>query len=178
MHFAIPPNRAWQNVHQHCSMVLAFRSREDTLAWCDRQRSTHGEDVPLHEVAQFARTWYGTHANENWHKWTIAEAQAIFDLQPVPQFHPGREALAVVCGLFVITLSVALLFRSTVAIASRALFLFLIAWLCLKVPAGGRRATNRRRLDRILAKSECCWPADGCCLHAYLSGTWARSSGT
>jgi hypothetical protein len=34
-----------------------------------------------------------------------------------------------------ITLSVALLFRSTVAIVSRALFLFLIAWLCLKVPA-------------------------------------------
>src|SRR6266536_1641334 len=58
-----------------------------------------------------------------------------FGWQPVPQFHPGREALAVVCGLFMITLSVALLFRSTVAIASRALFLFLTAWLCLKVPA-------------------------------------------
>ena len=34
--------------------------------------------MPLHHVAQFARLWYGTHANENWHKWTMAEAQAIF----------------------------------------------------------------------------------------------------
>ncbi len=79
VHFAIPPNRAWQNVHQHCSMVLAFRSREDILEWCDRHRLPHGEDVPLHRVAQFARAWYGTHANKNWHKWTIAEAQAIFE---------------------------------------------------------------------------------------------------
>lgn len=78
VHFAIPPSRAWQNVHQHCSMVLAFHSREDILTWCDRHRLQHGEDIPLHNVAQFARRWYGTHANENWHKWTIAEARAIF----------------------------------------------------------------------------------------------------
>ncbi len=79
VHFAIPPACAWQNVHQHCSMVLPFRSREDILAWCDRHRLPHGEDVPLHQVAQFAQVWYGTHADTNWHKWTIAEAQAIFE---------------------------------------------------------------------------------------------------
>jgi hypothetical protein len=78
VHFAIPPARAWQNVHQHCSMVLAFRSRKDILAWCDGHRIPHGEDVPLHQVAQFAQVWYGTHADANWHRWTVAEAQAIF----------------------------------------------------------------------------------------------------
>ena len=78
VHFAIPPARAWQNVHQHCSMVLVFRSRKDILAWCERYRLPHGEDVPLHKVAQFAQVWYGTHAAANWHKWTMAEAQAIF----------------------------------------------------------------------------------------------------
>jgi hypothetical protein len=45
VHFAIPPARAWQNVHQHCSMVLPFCSREDIVAWCDRHRVPHGEDV-------------------------------------------------------------------------------------------------------------------------------------
>ena len=54
--------------------------------------------------------------------------------QPVPAFHPGREALAVATGLFMIAVSVALLFRSTVAIAARALFPFLVIWLCLKIP--------------------------------------------
>jgi hypothetical protein len=79
VHFAIPPARAWQNVHQHCSMVLVFYSREYILAWCERHRLPHGEDVPLQQVAQFAKTWYGTHADPNWHKWTVAEAQAIFE---------------------------------------------------------------------------------------------------
>lgn len=66
---------------------------------------------------------------------SVISRDFAFGWQPVPQFHPGREVLAVVCGLFMITVSIALLFPSTVAIASRALFLFLIAWLCLKVPA-------------------------------------------
>jgi uncharacterized membrane protein len=55
--------------------------------------------------------------------------------QPVPAFHPGRDVLAVAAGLFMIGVSVALLFRSTAAIAARALFPFLVIWLCLKIPA-------------------------------------------
>jgi uncharacterized membrane protein len=58
-----------------------------------------------------------------------------FDWQPVPAFLPGREALAVACGLFMIAASVALLFPVTVAIAARALLPFLLLWLCLKIPA-------------------------------------------
>jgi uncharacterized membrane protein len=57
-----------------------------------------------------------------------------FDWQPVPAF-PGRDVLAVVCGLFMIAVSVALLFRATAAIAVRAIFPFLVVWLCLKIPA-------------------------------------------
>lgn len=58
-----------------------------------------------------------------------------FSWQPVPQFHPGREALAVLCGLFMICASVALLFRSSAPHSVRAMFPFLLAWLCLKIPA-------------------------------------------
>lgn len=58
-----------------------------------------------------------------------------FDWQPVPAFHPGREALAVLCGLFMICASAALLFRSSAPYAARAMLLFLLAWLCLKIPA-------------------------------------------
>lgn len=66
---------------------------------------------------------------------SVTSRDFAFGWQPVPQFHPGREALAVVCGLFMIAVSVALLFRATAAIASRTIFPFLIAWWCLKVPA-------------------------------------------
>jgi len=58
-----------------------------------------------------------------------------FDWQPVPAFHPGRDVLAVLCGLFMIAVSVALLFRATAAMAARSLLPFLLAWQCLKIPA-------------------------------------------
>jgi len=58
-----------------------------------------------------------------------------FDWQRVPPFHPGRDVLAVLCGLFMIAVSAALLFRATTTIAARSLLPFLLAWQCLKVPA-------------------------------------------
>ena len=58
-----------------------------------------------------------------------------FSWQPVPEFHPGRETLAVICGLFMIAAGIALLFRATAAVTSRVILPFLLAWLCLKIPA-------------------------------------------
>jgi hypothetical protein len=37
-----------------------------------------GEAVPLGQVARLARAWYGTHAEPDWRKWTVAEAEEIF----------------------------------------------------------------------------------------------------
>ena len=58
-----------------------------------------------------------------------------YNWQPVPAFHPGRDWLAVACGLFMIAAGAGVLFRGTVAIATRTTFLFLLVWLGLKVPA-------------------------------------------
>jgi uncharacterized membrane protein len=58
-----------------------------------------------------------------------------FSWQPVPDFHPGRDILAVACGLFMIALGAGLLLRSISQVAVRILFPFLIAWLCLKLPS-------------------------------------------
>lgn len=79
VHFAIPPARAWQNVHQHCAMVLPFHSREEIRLWCERHRFQQGEAVRLQQVAHLAQLWYGGHADPDWRKWTIAEAQTVFD---------------------------------------------------------------------------------------------------
>lgn len=78
VHFAIPPSRAWDNVHQHCSLVLPFHSREHIEDWCSRHAMPLGEPVPLRQVADLARVWYGSHASPTWRKWSIAEAQQIF----------------------------------------------------------------------------------------------------
>jgi len=78
VHFAIPPARAWDNVHRHCSLVLPFRSELDIRDWCARYNQPRGEAVPLDTVALLARRWYGHHADPEWRKWTIDEAQRIF----------------------------------------------------------------------------------------------------
>jgi hypothetical protein len=37
-----------------------------------------GEAVPLWQVAAMAQAWYGHHADPDWRKWSVAEAQQIF----------------------------------------------------------------------------------------------------
>jgi hypothetical protein len=78
VHFAIPPARAWDNVHAHCAMLLPFRSPSDVDVWTMRHALPLGEVVPLAQVAALARRWYGGHADPQWRKWTVAEAQDIF----------------------------------------------------------------------------------------------------
>lgn len=55
--------------------------------------------------------------------------------QPVPQWIPGRTALAYASGLLMLFLSAGLLFRGTVKWSVRILFPYLLVWLLLKVPA-------------------------------------------
>ena len=92
-HFAIPPSRAWQNVHQHCSMVLAFRSPEAIDEWSACHRLPRGQAVPLAQVAALARDWYGRHADPDWHKWSVEEAQEIFHRAGLtdPFWDPGSR---------------------------------------------------------------------------------------
>jgi hypothetical protein len=78
VHFAIPPVRAWDNVHQHCALVLPFGSAAEIAEWCARHRQPRGEAVPIAQVADLARRWYRRHADPDWRKWTILEAQQIF----------------------------------------------------------------------------------------------------
>ena len=55
--------------------------------------------------------------------------------QPVPQWIPGRTALAYASGLLMLFTGAGLLFRRTVKWSVRILFPYLIVWLLLKVPA-------------------------------------------
>jgi hypothetical protein len=78
VHFSIPPRKAWDNVHQHCSLVLPFRTQADVVHWCAAHGHSYGEAVPLHTVADLAQRWYGSYAKHSWRKWTVEQAQQIF----------------------------------------------------------------------------------------------------
>lgn len=78
VHFAIPPRDAWRNVIHYCATVLPFRSEPELQAWCDRHRIARGAAVPLAQVMDLARAWYGSHLDRDWHKWSVTEARTIF----------------------------------------------------------------------------------------------------
>lgn len=78
VHFAVPPKRAWENVLFTCGTITLFEREHDVDPWCRRYRLPKGEVVPLLRAWQLACAWYGNHLAEDWKKWTIAEAAAIF----------------------------------------------------------------------------------------------------
>jgi hypothetical protein len=79
VHFAHPPRDAWRNVVHWCATVLPFRRAGEVASWCERHGLPLGAIVPAAQVAALGRAWYGRHLDADWRKWTVAEAQAIFE---------------------------------------------------------------------------------------------------
>lgn len=77
-HFAVPLRHAWDNVHHYCATVLPFKCEVDVNAWSRRHAIPKGAIVPIAQVAELARIWYGKHAGPDWRKWSITEAREIF----------------------------------------------------------------------------------------------------
>jgi len=78
VHFAVPLRAAWNNVHHTCATVLPFETEPDVDAWSERHAIAKGAVVPIDQVAELARIWYGRHGDADWEKWSIAQTSAIF----------------------------------------------------------------------------------------------------
>lgn len=78
IHFPVPMTNVWDNVVYTCSTMLVFESDAQIDAWCARHRIAKGDVQPVGKIAPFAAEWYGRHLDENWRKWTAAEASEIF----------------------------------------------------------------------------------------------------
>jgi hypothetical protein len=79
VHFSVPPRDAWSNVIHFCSTVLPFRRESEVDDWSYRHHLNRGVVIPVTQVLELARNWYGKHLEPNWAKWTINEASEIFD---------------------------------------------------------------------------------------------------
>lgn len=94
-HFPVPVARAWDNVHRHCACTLVFADLEAVDPWCERHGITRGEVLPLEQVAELARVWYGGHLAPDWRKPTASEARAKFESAGLtaPHWHvpPGDQ---------------------------------------------------------------------------------------
>lgn len=78
VHFPVPMTRVWDNVIYSDSTVLLFESHGEVDAWAKRHNIARGDVQPIQRVYDLGAVWYGRHLDEDWHKWTIAEAKEIF----------------------------------------------------------------------------------------------------
>jgi hypothetical protein len=78
VHFPVPMTRVWDNVIYADSTVLFFETPAQIDAWTKRHRIARGDTQPIQRVYELAANWYGHHLDQDWHKWTTAEAREIF----------------------------------------------------------------------------------------------------
>ena len=78
VHFPVPMTRAWDNVIHFDSLVLVFESEAQIDAWTKRHNIARGDTQPIQRVYDLAAAWYSRHLDQDWHKWTVAEARVIF----------------------------------------------------------------------------------------------------
>jgi hypothetical protein len=79
VHFPIPVANAWDNVHRFCANTLLFTDAASVDRWCERHGTARGEVVPIEQVAELARVWYGGRLAPGWCKPTASEARAMFE---------------------------------------------------------------------------------------------------
>jgi hypothetical protein len=79
VHFPIAMARAWDNVVFTCSTMLVFDSAPAVDEWSNRHALPRGDARPIQTVYDFARAWYGRHADPDWKKWRMDEARALFE---------------------------------------------------------------------------------------------------
>ncbi|MBX3735173.1 MAG: hypothetical protein KF715_00660 [Candidatus Didemnitutus sp.] len=78
VHFPEPPRLAWGNVHHFCARLVAFHYEADAREWTHRHGFKLGQVLPIAQLGDLARRWYGRHADRAWTKWSIAQARDIF----------------------------------------------------------------------------------------------------
>ncbi|CAD5113906.1 unnamed protein product [Dimorphilus gyrociliatus] len=78
IHFPIPMKEAWKNVIFTCGVMLAFESEDEVDVWSKKHNIPKGDVQPIEKIWNFAKKWYGNHANPKWNKWTIDEAKSMF----------------------------------------------------------------------------------------------------
>lgn len=59
--------------------MLLFRSEEEIDAWCTSGRSSRGAVVPVPQLHELARRWYGDRLSPQWRPRGLEASQALLD---------------------------------------------------------------------------------------------------
>jgi hypothetical protein len=59
--------------------MLLFRSEGEIEAWCAEHRRARGGVVPVAQLHELARRWYGDRLDPSWRPRTAEQSQAILE---------------------------------------------------------------------------------------------------
>lgn len=78
VHFAVPPNRWWDDVGRTSTTILLFGSEEHVDRWCDRNDEARGATLTLEQAWALAKRWYSDHMLPEWRPRTPDETLELF----------------------------------------------------------------------------------------------------
>lgn len=78
VHFAIPAKRLWDNVIYTCANMLVFENTSEVEEWCQRHGVQKGQVLPIEQVWELAKMWYGNYLEDTWTRKTPEYAESIF----------------------------------------------------------------------------------------------------
>lgn len=78
VHFPIPAAKIWDNVVYTCSMMLVFNNENEIEEWCRLHNKPKGEVVPIAQVWELAKVWYGNYLDPDFKRKTKAIAKEMY----------------------------------------------------------------------------------------------------
>jgi hypothetical protein len=78
VHFPLPAKRMWDNVIYTCANMLVFEDTGQVDEWCKRHSVEKGQVLPIEQVWQLAKLWYGNYLDDSWTRKTPKYAESIF----------------------------------------------------------------------------------------------------
>ena len=78
VHFPIPASKFWDNVIYTCANVLTFRNENEVDEWCKRHNKPKGQVLPIGQVWELSKLWYGNYLDKDFKRKTKQVAEEIF----------------------------------------------------------------------------------------------------
>ena len=79
VHFSQPALHMWDNVVHFCACTLVYEDERAVESWCNYHRIQKGKVVPIQQVWELAKVWYGYYLDPEWRPKSLKKAELIFE---------------------------------------------------------------------------------------------------
>jgi hypothetical protein len=78
-HFPVPASKFWDNVIYTCANILIFKKEKDIDEWCLRHNKPKGQVIPLDQLWELSKLWYGNYILPSFKRKSKETAEQMFE---------------------------------------------------------------------------------------------------